>query len=97
MPTGKKVLVGGHALYSYLDADNQYAGVAILLNAKHVKKNNNVHMISGRVIVVEFVIYGKAFCGISVYAPHRGYSAEHLEQTYNQLRCIASKARRSNK
>ena len=36
-------------------------------------------------------------CGISVYVPHCGYSAEHLEQTYDQLRYITSKARRSNK
>ena len=71
--------------------------MAILLNAKHVKKSTRVHNISGRVIAVDFMVNGRSYCGIATYIPHCGYSAAHLEQTYDQLRCITSKAYRSNK
>ena len=56
-PSGKVILDGGHVLYSNIGTDNAYAGVAILLHAKHCKKNTCVHMISGRVYCNWF--YGK--------------------------------------
>ena len=84
-------------LYSNIGTDNACAGVAILLHAKHIKNNICIHMISGRVIAVDFMVNGRRFCGISVYAPHRGYSADDLDETCNQLRCIVGKAQRANK
>ena len=53
--SGKVVLHGGHVLYSNIGINNAYAGVAILLHAKHVRKSTCVHMISGRVIAVDVV------------------------------------------
>ena len=50
-----------------------------------------------RVIAVDFNVNGTSFCRISVYAPHRGYSAEELGETYNQLRCIVGKTQRLDK
>ena len=47
--TNKLILDGGHALYKNL-TDNDYAGVGILLHTKHVKQNNSIHNVSGRVI-----------------------------------------------
>ena len=46
MKSGKKLLDGGHVLYSCLDENCPCAGVAILLHAKHVRKNIKVHMVS---------------------------------------------------
>ena len=43
------------------------------------------------------MVHGRSYCGIATYLPHCGYSVADLEQTYNQLRCITSKAFRSNR
>ena len=95
--SGTKVLDGGHVLYSSIDPNNAYAGVAILLHTKHVKKNIRVHRTSGRVIGIDFKMHGRNYCAISTYVPHCGYSREDFDETYNQLRCLVSKAHRSCK
>lgn len=43
------------------------------------------------------MVHGRSYCGSATYLPHCGYSAADLEQTYNQLRYVTSKAFRSNK
>ena len=65
--SGTQVLVGGHVLYSNIDVNNKYAGVAILLHAKHVKKNIRVHRISGRVIGIDYKMHGRNYCAIATY------------------------------
>lgn len=84
-------------MYSSIDESNAYAGVAILLHAKHVKKHTRVHVISGRVIGIDFKMHGRNYCAISTYIPHCGYCREDFDETYNQLRCIVTKAYRSCK
>ena len=56
-----------------------------------------IHMISGRVIGIDFKLHGRNYSCISTYLPHCGYSQEEIDETYNQLRCLVSKAYRSNK
>ena len=46
--SGILTLDGDHVLYTHID-DNAFAGVGILLHAKHIRKNIQVHAISGRV------------------------------------------------
>ena len=91
--TIKVIIDGGHVLYTNL-TDNAYAGVGILLHAKHVKQNNSIYNVSGRVIALDFAFNGKRLRRISVYVPHCGYSAQNLEETYDELRCCVSEARR---
>ena len=59
-----------------------------------MKKNNRILNISGRVLALDFVLYGKRVRSIAVYVPHCGYSVQDLEQTYEQLRYAISDARR---
>ena len=59
-----------------------------------VEKNIRVHRTSGRVIGIEFKMHGRNYCAISTYVPHCGYSREDFDETYNQLRCLVSKAHR---
>ena len=92
----KIILDGGHALYTNL-TDNVSAGVGILLHAKHVKGNNSIHNVSGRVIALDFILHGKRLRCISIYVPHCGYSAPDLAITYEQLRCCVSEAHRLNR
>ena len=54
-------------------------------------------MINGRVIGIDYKMYGRSYCAIATYVPHCGYSNADFDETYNQLRCIASKAYRSCK
>ena len=57
MPSGQQILDGGHKLYTSLD-ENQFAGVGILVHAKHIKKNITVHALSGRVLGLDICING---------------------------------------
>ena len=91
--TNMVILDGGHALYTHI-SDNAAAGVGILLHERHVKKNNRVSNVSGRVLALDFVLYGKRVRSIATYIPHCGYSVQGLEETYEQLRCTISEARR---
>ena len=91
--TNMVILDGGHALYTHI-GDNAAAGVGILLHERHVKKNNRVSNVSGRVLALDFVLYGKRVRSIATYIPHCGYSVQDLEETYEQLRCIVSEPRR---
>ena len=47
--TGRIILDGGHALFTSI-TDNAFAGVGILLHAKHVNKSDCIHNVSGRVL-----------------------------------------------
>ena len=94
--TNNVTLDGGHVPYTNL-TDNAYAGVGILLHAKHVKQSNRIHNVSGRVIALDFLVGGKRLRNIAVYAPHCGYSAQVLDETYEQLRCSVFEAKRQKK
>ena len=63
----------------------------------HVNKSNRIYNVSDRVIALDFVVDGKCIRSIAVYVPHCGYSAYHLEQTYEQLRCTVSEAYRKKR
>ena len=52
---------------------------------------------SGRVLALNFTVNGNKMRNIATYVPHCGYSVQHLEQTYDQLRCVLSEARRSKR
>ena len=93
---GNVILDGGHALYTNI-GDNAFAGVGILLHAKHVNKSNRIYNVSGRVLALDFVVNGKRVRSIAVYVPHCGYSAQALEETYEQLRCSVSEAQKSKR
>ena len=64
---------------SNINESNAYAGVAILLHTKHVKKNIRVHRTSGRVIGIDFKMYARNYCAISTYVPHCGYAREDFD------------------
>ena len=80
--TNKIILDGGHVLYTNF-TDNDSVGVGILLYAKHVKGNNSIHNVSGRVIALDFMLHGKRLRCISIYVPHSRYSAHDLAITYD--------------
>ena len=79
--TNMVILEGGHALYTHI-GDNVFAGVGILLHERHVKQNNRISNISGRVLALDFVLYGKRVRSIAVYVPHCGYNVQQLVETY---------------
>ena len=89
--SGKQILDGGHILYTHLQ-DNHCAGVGILLHAKHVKSSQVVHAISDRILALDFVVNHIRIRAVAVYMPHCGYSADHFEQTADQLRCVLDEA-----
>ena len=62
---GKVILDGGHALFTNI-SDNPFAGVGILLNAKHVNKSNRIYNVSDRVLALDFVFNGKCIRSIAV-------------------------------
>ena len=92
----KVILDGGHALFSNI-SDNPFAGVAILLHAKHVNKSNRIYNVSGRVLALDLVVNKRRLRSIAVYVPHCGYSRQDLEETFEQLRCTVSEAQRKNR
>ena len=96
MKSGQQILDGGHKLYSSLD-DNQFAGVAILVNAKHVKKNIKLHVISGRVLALDVCINGLKIRVVAVYLPHCGYDVEDFDQTFDQLRCVVDQGQKQKR
>merc|ERR1712086_101146 len=73
------------------------AGVGILLHERHVKQSNRIQNVSGRVLALDFTVNGNKMRSIATYVPHCGYSVQQLEQTYDQLRCVVSEARRSKR
>ena len=83
-------------LYTSLD-DNQFAGVAILLHSKHVKKSNKIHVISGRVLGLDVSINGTRFRVVATYLPHCGYSVEHFDETFDQIRCIVDQGQKKKR
>ena len=93
MPNGKHILDGGHVLFTHLE-DNVYASVGILLHAKHVRKSNKVHCVSGKVLALDIIVGTMKIRVVSVYAPHLGYGWEHFEQTFDQLRCVLDQAKK---
>ena len=83
-PSGKHILDGGHILCTHL-GENKYAGVGILLHAKHVRDGNRIHCISGRVLALDFMAGPSRVRAVAVYAPHAGYDWFHFEETLEQL------------
>ena len=61
----KVILDGGSVLYTNI-RDNPYAGVRILLNAKHVDRSNRIYNVSGRVLVLDFTINRKRIRSIAI-------------------------------
>lgn len=88
---GKRELDGGHMLYTCIN-DNLFAGVGILLHAKHVRKNNKCHMVSGRIMALDFVVNKIKIRAIAVYMPHCGYPDQDLENAHDQLRSTLAPA-----
>ena len=92
--SGTVALDGGHVLYSHIDG-NAFAGVGILLHAKHIRKNIQIHAISGRVLALEIMVQKIKMTAVAVYMPHCGYDFNVFEETYNQLRCVLGQANRT--
>ena len=89
--SGKQTLDGGHVLYTHL-CDNYSAGVGILVHEKHVKSSQRVHVISDRVLALDIVVNKISIRVVAVYMPHCGYSVEHFEDTFDQLRYVLDQA-----
>ena len=53
-PTKELVLDVGHVLY-ITSGINRYAGTEILINTKHVRTNNKLHIISDRIFALDFL------------------------------------------
>ena len=77
MQSGQQIVDGGHKLYISLD-DNHFAGVGILVHAKHVKQSMKFHVISGRVLALDVSINRTKNRVVAVYLPHCGH---HVEDT----------------
>ena len=86
-PSETYILDGGHVLYTALD-DNKFGGVAILLHAKHVRKSNKIHEVSGRILALDFMVNKIKVRAVAVYLPHMGYAVSEFHDTFDQLRCV---------
>ena len=80
-------------LYTVLD-DNKFAGVAILLHAKPVRKSNKVHEIGGRIMALDLMVNKIKVRFVAVYLPHMGYPVSEFDDTFDQLRCVVDEGRR---
>ena len=96
MQSGQQILDGGHKLYTSLD-NNQFAGVGILIHAKHIKKSIRVHNISGRVLGLDVCINGTKIRVVAIYLPHCGYDVEDFDQAFDQIRCIVDQGQKNKR
>ena len=92
-PSQILTLEGGHLLYTELDG-NKFAGVGILLHAKHVRKTNRICAVGGRVLALDFMVNKIKIRAVAVYLPHMGYPVSEFDETFDQLRCVIDEGRR---
>ena len=78
-PSETYILDGGHVLYTALD-DNKFGGVAILLHAKHVRKSNKIHEVSGRILALDFMVNKIKVRAVAVYLPYMGYTVSEFDE-----------------
>ena len=51
-----------------------------------------MHPISDRILALDLVVNHIKIRAIPIYMPHCGYSVEHFEETFDQLRCVLDQA-----
>ena len=64
----------------------------MLVHAKQVKSSHKAHQTSDRVFALDIVVNKISIRAVAVYMPHCGYSVEHFEDTFDQLRCVLDQA-----
>ena len=79
-PSGEYILDGGHVLFTTLSG-NSASGTGILLHTKHVKQSNKIHVVSDRILVLDFLAYGIEMRIVVVYVPHAGYIVQNFDNT----------------
>ena len=88
-------LIGGHRLISYR-GELKYAGVAILIHAKHVDKIKRIIPVYGRLLSIDILLQNELWRVLAVYFPHAGYPKADLKKMSNELRKNLKDAGRSN-
>ena len=68
-----------------------------MVNAKHVKKSIELHVISGRVLAMDVCINGLKIRVVAAYLPHCGYDVEVFDQTFDQIRCVVDQGQKQKR